>query len=332
MLFIASAYARITSHCDDGCLVEGVLQVMIALFRASAPPRDRPGLSHTGHKATVGTEMTAVWKAIDLPYFIEDSQGENLADTCNLKESLIISLVFGQGEDFLLKLGDLMAEELNALKLLRSVENDQRMRKPVMEVKVIGKFDLITRGREDAFSQEHLSERAIFLRSKLNEAEAATKQIADRTGVARIDVSFRDETGPEEFGQRESIPAISFDFGRGDKEKAESVSKRDIETSELKAVDEPVPVESGFDDDLEVGFERLQQRDEKRKLVRELLLKVNREGIINDTKMSRPCAEINTGVEIHGRSPFDSLGFSYAGDYIVTRKAASIDYQMPDRT
>lgn len=179
---------------------------------------------------------------------------------------------------------------MDPLKLLRGADDDEWMREPCFEVRVISQLDLIRRGRKNALAQEQLPERAVFLRPKRDSFQATAQQVTHGARGSRIDVGFRDEPGSKQHGQGESVPAISLDLSLSDHSQAESVSQRDMETESLQTINEPVPVEGALDDDLQVGHKRDKQSGDASQLISGLELKEDRKIIINNTDERIPCA------------------------------------------
>jgi len=81
------------------------------------------------------------------------------------------------------------------------------------------------------------------------------------------------------------------------------MGQTDIKAEVGQAIDKPVPVESRLDDDLQVGSEGGEQIEQPRQLIADLLLKKDGLVIVNNTEMRISCAQINSAVEMHGRSP-----------------------------
>lgn len=162
MLLIAALYLRVVDDGIDSRLTESPFQIVIALLAAAPSSGDDPGLSHSRHYTTVGTEMPSAFEAGDVAYLVQYRYGKYLPYAGNKHQPFIFRTILGDPERCLLQEPYLFGVEPDASEFLAHWKLDKRILKPQLYVFLDGPLDVVAAVLQYPMPIQLPSQRAVF--------------------------------------------------------------------------------------------------------------------------------------------------------------------------
>ena len=102
--------------------------------------------------------MPGIFEPRYFAYFVHNGHSKDFPDTGNGDKKLVLRSLLGSGQYRRFQLGDLLGEEVYALKLETCMEFYHGVMEPLLEILFNGMFDVVPAVNEDTLSEQQSSQ------------------------------------------------------------------------------------------------------------------------------------------------------------------------------